>query len=284
MKTHRNNPCPCRSGKKYKKCCSATDELNNIVAERMNFKIKDFMFAIEPDIEDDCRNAIEQIIAGKHVTAKRTIMELYNEKPHNYMVNYAVAVSLLHEKKISEAKLYLNKSIDINPLFGQAHYNLGVIYAREEGDLCNAARHIKKALEFEKPNTEVAQAACKMMRLLETSTQELYGCSLEEYIRGEEFYNMALDHVNKRDYRSAIALFERALAINPKHLPSHGNMGIACAYIGDTQRALECFDKALALDPTYVPALINRATIASLPKNTPLPHDTEVIDYNSLRE
>lgn len=283
MKTQRNDPCPCKSGKKYKKCCSSTDELNNTITERLSLKIKDFTFAIEPDIEDACRCAINQMLQGKHAAATKAIEKLYRENPHNYMVHYAMATCLLHDNKISEAIDYLKKSIEINPLFGQAYYNLGVIYSKQ-GNICDATRYFKKAIELEKHDTEIYQEACKALHLLENSVQELYGCSLDDYVRAGELYHMAFEHLNQRDFQGAIRLFERVLMVDPNHVQSYGNMGLAYAYLGKTDRALECFDKALTLDPEYMPALMNKKSISSLPKNARLPQDLHIINYSDILE
>lgn len=278
MKINRNDACHCKSGKKYKKCCLANDELNSIVDNRMALKTKGFTFEYDPELEDECNEVLDNAEAGNITAAEIAARELYSENPRSYITNYTLGIILLQENNISDGMEYLKKSIDINPIFGQGYYNLGAAYMKLV-DTCNAVRHFKKAIELEKPNSEIAQQAQEQLQFLEETTQKVEGCSLDEYVRAGEFFNMAFESLDRGEYQHAIELFERVVAFNPEHTQSYGNMGIAYGYLGKNKRALECLDKALSIDPTYQPALQNRKVIAALPEGMRLPRPMQTVNY-----
>jgi serine/threonine-protein kinase len=66
----------------------------------------------------------------------------------------------------------------------------------------------------------------------------------------------SLWHV-KRDYYGAIACFERALALDPRHAPAHTGMGVALQGKGKLDEAIKWHRKALALDPRLALAHLN---------------------------
>jgi tetratricopeptide (TPR) repeat protein len=58
--------------------------------------------------------------------------------------------------------------------------------------------------------------------------------------------------------RRARQLLEEACREEPQPAQTHTQLGIAKLVAGDAQGALGCFDRALKLEPNHVPSLINR--------------------------
>jgi len=100
-KTGRNDPCPCGSGQKYKRCCMAKDQAAEQVilaargAERDALKaqhraqVKDYIASIgEPDELDAASNSVVDLIhAGRLDQAERAARELlvrYPEVPDGH--------------------------------------------------------------------------------------------------------------------------------------------------------------------------------------------------------
>ncbi len=54
------------------------------------------------------------------------------------------------------------------------------------------------------------------------------------------------------------------MAVEPSHVQSNGNLGIAYAALGQHTQALMHFDKAQKLDPKYEPAINNRMILMEL--------------------
>jgi len=94
-KTGRNDPCPCGSGQKYKRCCMAKDQAAEQVilaargAERDALKaqhraqVKDYIASIgEPDELDAASNSVVDLIhAGRLDQAERAARELLVRYP-----------------------------------------------------------------------------------------------------------------------------------------------------------------------------------------------------------
>jgi tetratricopeptide (TPR) repeat protein len=57
----------------------------------------------------------------------------------------------------------------------------------------------------------------------------------------------------------ARGLLEECCALQPKLPISHTNLGMAKLVAGDAKGAIEAFDKALKIDPKHVPALYDKA-------------------------
>lgn len=53
--------------------------------------------------------------------------------------------------------------------------------------------------------------------------------------------------------RNEIAMYDKVLAINPKHSSCLNNQGITYMELGEWEKALECFEKGLAGEPGYNP-------------------------------
>ena len=62
----------------------------------------------------------------------------------------------------------------------------------------------------------------------------------------------------KRNYGAAVALIERALAIDPTSAPACNNLGTFLRKLGRNGDALASFDRALAIKPDHAEALHNR--------------------------
>ena len=56
--------------------------------------------------------------------------------------------------------------------------------------------------------------------------------------------------LSRKDYKAAIAHFDRALALNPKYAPAHAGKGQTYLATGDRAEALASLDAAVAADPT----------------------------------
>lgn len=88
--------------------------------------------------------------------------------------------------------------------------------------------------------------------------------SLEDYLEQEELFNKAFSRLQGKQYESALSLFREVVKMNPNHVQSYGNMGIAYGMLGDRVNALDCFDKALLLDPDYEVAKTNKRAFEHL--------------------
>ena len=71
-------------------------------------------------------------------------------------------------------------------------------------------------------------------------------------------YNRGNAKYELSDYKGAIADYDRALAINPQYADAYINRGVARRQLGDTKGAIADYDRALAINPQDADAYYNR--------------------------
>jgi protein O-mannosyl-transferase len=119
-------------------------------------------------------------------------------------------------EKIKQAEEQMRRSVEINPQFHHAWYNLGLIYS-EQG----------------KGDSTVA--CCKRVLALQPKhifTQQLLGKAYGRYLKQ---YDLAIEHL------------KTAIQYNPQNGPAFEDLGICYAMKGEVDNAIENFEKALPI-------------------------------------
>lgn len=73
--------------------------------------------------------------------------------------------------------------------------------------------------------------------------------SQTDNLKAQQYYNMAMDKVFRKDHRAAIADFDQALRNDSNFMEAYENRGVAKYYLSDYSGALADYSKALELDP-----------------------------------
>lgn len=251
----RNDPCDCGSGKKYKKCCLP------IRKPRKSFG-KDFLIEVNHELDEMCDIVSNDIENRDLVSAADKLADIDRLYPHHHKVKFLQGVLAIQEDNCKEAIEYFEKAIQIFPYFSEALYNLGCVY-RKTIRLHEAVTCFRQVIEYE-GTSDVGLLAKKELDFLERIIKETSNISLEDYLEQEKVFNKAFSCLQKKQYEAAISLFEKVLIIEPNHVQSYGNMGIAYGMLRDRGKALECFDKALSLDPDYEVAKTNKRAFERL--------------------
>jgi len=110
----------------------------------------------------------------------------------------------------------------------------------------------------------VSKHVQKELKFLENLARQHNRMSLEQYLAQEDRFSAAYDHLSHGRAEEAIEGGQQVLAVEPRHVQSHGNLGIAYAMRGNRERALEYLERALELDPSYAPAAGNRMRVLAL--------------------
>jgi tetratricopeptide (TPR) repeat protein len=63
------------------------------------------------------------------------------------------------------------------------------------------------------------------------------------------YYNLGNAYNNKKQYDRAIAEFDKAITLNPKHANAYGNRGYAYEKLGQRDKAIADFRKVIELRP-----------------------------------
>jgi tetratricopeptide (TPR) repeat protein len=96
---------------------------------------------------------------------------------------------------------------------------------------------------------EAAIAACT--RIISTSKAKTNDLA-------STYYNRAISYRQKGEIDSALADYNEAIRINPKHARAFNNRGTLYKEKGDLDRAIADFGEAIRLDPKFAAAYFNR--------------------------
>ncbi|AKZ63026.1 hypothetical protein F506_10405 [Herbaspirillum hiltneri N3] len=170
--------------------------------------------------------------------------------------------ALIDAKQYKEAIEVLLKALQLQINFAPAHTNLGIAF-QEMGMLKDALECHKTSLLLD-PTDIYAQN-----KIADTYIkQKDYDKAHEHYQRVIElapkdpnsYAKLASSLFSTQDrYEDAMALFRKALEVDPKHPLTLNNIGATMYDYGETVSSLQFFHDALALKPNYLTAQHNLA-------------------------
>lgn len=193
MRTGRNDPCPCGSGKKFKRCCggfdaqpgsgqpaSARPEASRIEQARAAFQHANALAA---------QGHMEQAVT--HYEHSLSLRE--DVAARNNLGNALAALG-----RIDQAAIHFERVVSLVPEHASARSNLGLIFL-QRGRLTEAAAHFEKAIALQ---PDFAQA----------------------------HNNLGLTRQTQGQVDQALAHYHRALALRPDYADAHSNMLLALNY------------------------------------------------------
>jgi len=250
-KAKRNDPCPCGSGKKYKKCCQLNEVaspsqplldaasldamLATAVSHHQSGRLPEAA-AIYQDILDvkpkhaDALHLLGLVFyrAGNNETAVELITKAIGIKAAAPMYfNLALVFEALDD--INKAKQAYLQTIKLDRKYSEAYNNLGNILF-VQGKLQSAVDNYKQAIKI---NPAYAEAHNNLGNVFRSSAR----------------------------FSDACDSYRKAVACNPGSAESQNNLGFVLQQQGDYAEAESCYRKAMGLNP----ALTNtRQNLASL--------------------
>ena len=72
------------------------------------------------------------------------------------------------------------------------------------------------------------------------------------------YYNLGIGFHKHKQFESAVAAYDKAVALNPSYVDAWSNRGAALRALGQFESAVASYDKAIALNPSYIEAWYNR--------------------------
>lgn len=266
----RNAPCPCGSGKKYKKCCAWKDAAARAAATPPAPTEEDFIAEMKPEVDAEVDRLLLKLEQGEHQKIRAQLVALYNKHPSYHMTSYAMGVYVgLIEGDSVRAIPFFQKAVQVFPPFPEAHFNLGTA-AMKAGRLGTAVAGFRNAIQYSSGDDGIAEAAKKaiagMAQIVHKSSPFK---TLDALVENQELFERAFENLSQHRYNEAAGMFRRVLEKHPNHVQSYGNLGLCLAGLGEKAAALASLDRALQLDPTYEPARSNRKAIERMTEGKP---------------
>ena len=292
-KPGRNEPCPCGSGKKYKKCCLAQVEAKQhadaqaAAAQRAIARSeKQRSAVIRPDVDAAVDRALRRLDEGEGKAVESEITRLLEENPDHQTTNYAMGVYLAMVANTPAAAVPFLKKAAPFSIFTEADFNLAKCVRRvldipeAAGPFPRAVALCRAAEQYAAGNDVGELARKELQRLEKTLLETTPFSSLDAYMANARLFDCAFERLNRRQFHVAAELFKRVLNDHPKHVQSHSNLGLAYIGLGRRADALASLDRALELDPDYKPAMVNRRVAVEMREGEPfMPNVMGSVDY-----
>jgi Tfp pilus assembly protein PilF len=181
--------------------------------------------------------------------------------------NYPEAIDMLEEVLAEAEKLALAVSqAPSQPsllLYGQAHYNLGVVRAMR-GEIDAAISHYRRALRFNPDSMETHNNLANLLVQKGLWTEAV--ASYHEALRcrpdcAEAYANLGSSLIRSGQLREAVKYLRQALQLKPHFAEAYSNLGEAFKELGQLDEALASFEQALLLKPDFAASRWNRSLL-----------------------
>ena len=275
----RNDPCPCGSGKKFKKCCSGAGQTpaaspaggaDRLLRRALEHHHCGRLLEAEATyrevlrLQPDHPEALYQLgLLASQAGHPETAIELIgrairsNGSEAGYYNDLGLAYAALNRPE--QAAACYRQALVLQPEFFAAQLNLGCACAAL-GRQNDAVANFQKALAL-RPESEVAHfnlgnAYFSQGRIDDALAS--YRAALDrrpDYL--EVYVNLANAYIDQGKPELAEDACRQALAIDPGLAIAHFNLGLACFNQGKLDDAVASYAQALALKPDYVTAQVN---------------------------
>lgn len=226
---NRNDPCPCGSGKKYKKCCLANAASQNSLVQ-----------------------------SGK---SQRHDVNPRNAAPPSALLMRAV--SLHQAGMLDEAEAAYQSLLKNNPSDGDALHYLGLI-AFQRHRYPDAINLIEAAIKI---NRKIAAFHCNLGNAYKASGlfDKAIAAFFEAVRLDPQFHaaycNLGNTYLEQGSLDNAVASYRKAILLRQDFAEAHGYLGVALQEQGRLQEAREHYQKALAVNPRHADAYSGLASL-----------------------
>ncbi|MGC2063421.1 MAG: tetratricopeptide repeat protein [Thermodesulfovibrionales bacterium] len=250
MKTGRNEPCPCGSGKKYKKCCEGSDRLKEAAT------LQEI-----PSVESLLQKAVDCHNAGRLSDAEALYRFILEKVPRNADALHLLGMLAYLKGNNAKAELLIRDAISADSNVAVFHFNLGKVLKKmnrqNEAIVC-----YRKALFFQ---PDMAEAHYNLAN--EFCARGEYDEAVQSYrnaikIRPDHSYacnNLSLALRSMGQTQEALHYGEEALRIDPDNVEAYNNLGVLLSNSGQLEKSIDNFNKAVSIRPDYTEAHWNMA-------------------------
>jgi protein O-GlcNAc transferase len=274
MHPGRNEPCPCGSGKKFKKCCNSLPYAVISTPDPVEFDqlIALFNAARHEELEHCACLLLERYPDAGFVWKIYGISLMLQGKdalsclqkacvllPTDVDAQFCLANVYLARAQYDDATACYRSALGLKPDFVDAHYNLGVSLERS-GHADDAIASYRRAIAI---NADYAEAHFNLGNVLRDTGQlqeaaASYRAALTikpDFIAACSNLGHALRSLGRLD--EALASYNRAIEIRPDLAEGYSNLGSVFKDAGRLDEAIACFSRAVELDPNAIQAHSN---------------------------
>jgi Flp pilus assembly protein TadD len=152
--------------------------------------------------------AAEDVQQEKYDVALTMASQVSEKLPNDYYAQHVIGLALLGLNRVDEAEMRLKRASTLKPDFSEAHYQLGLLYARKPETLQKADASFRRALALGHAKPEI-------------------------------YKNLASIAIKNGRYPEAIQQLQSAIASNPKYADAYFLLADALRKSGKTQEAAD---------------------------------------------
>ena len=244
----RNSPCPCGSGKRYKRCCLGENSPAQVSGAHQFIS-----------------SALALTVARKYVRAGklREAQDLYrgilSAQPDDPEALDGLGTLACRLGRPNEGLPLLTKAVELAPTNPHYRANLGYAFMAL-GDSGEAESLLRAALAIDSllPEANSNLGTILFNRGDKNEALMLFRRAVQKAPRSADAHNnlgLALWHTGSE--KEALACYRRAIALDAGHVLAHVNLGNALRQKGDIPEAIRCFRAAIAIAPDHAFAHFN---------------------------
>ena len=167
--------------------------------------------------EQKINTLLELYQTGRYVDAEKLSSSITRDLPKHQLAWKVLALALKQNGKISESLIAIQKSVQLEPMDSNAHYNLGVIL-QELKRLDEAEVSFKKTIEL-KP----------------------------DYADAHNNLGVTLHLLGR--FKESEACYRKTIELKPNYAEAYRNLGITLVDMGRLEEAMKNYTKAIELNP-----------------------------------
>ncbi|MBI5659063.1 MAG: tetratricopeptide repeat protein [Nitrosomonadales bacterium] len=248
MKPGRNDPCPCGSGKKTKKCCGGNEATaRDAPAQAAKSASHSFNATNVATPSEPLLKAVALHQAGQLDEAAAAYRSLLKENPGNSDALHYLGLIAFRKEDYREAIALIGSAIKINSKIPAYHCNLGNAL-KGNGRFDSAIASFREAVsldpEFQAAYSNLGNALLELERFDEATTCYRKALALRPDF-AEAHYNLGNAFLEQYKLDDAIASYDNALALRPDYAAARHNKSNALLCGGVSRAAWQLYEYRL---------------------------------------
>jgi tetratricopeptide (TPR) repeat protein len=252
----RNDPCPCGSGTKFKKCCGSALKIQGKEALQA-LRSTSRLVSDDANVLNNMGNSYLGL--GQLDRAVASYRHALQISPNFAGAHSNLGNALQSLGQLDEAVSCYRRALQLQPDFAEAHNNLGNAL-RDLGRFDEALACYRSALQIRQDYAEAHNNMGNALRdlgQLDRAVSSYRRALVLKPAYPEAHNNLGNALRDLGQFDDAVASFRRGLALRSDYAELHGNLGNALFDLGQLDDAVTSYRRALELKSDYAEAYNN---------------------------